>query len=122
MESEIFKIIETKYLTDEYNFPITLITLDRIVNIFDYYYWITIYIDDQVTLINKNNLINNNQIQINYPFLYKLHRNFKYCFLSLGYPSEEFLWDCFNYKYADDPDFTNYIIRLLRITWSTTLK
>ena len=63
-------------------------------------------------LINKNNLINNNQIQINYPYLYlhKPHKDFKYCLLSLGYPNEEFLWDCFNYKYADDPDFINYII------------
>ena len=38
MESEIFRCVETKYTTDKYNYPITLITFDKIVNIFNYHY------------------------------------------------------------------------------------
>ena len=119
MESEIFKCIKTENIRDESNFPVTIITLDRDIKIFDYHfdyhYWITGYIDEQITVINKKHVLSNNQIIINYPFLYELHRDFKYCLLSVGYPEEEFLWNCFNCKYADDQEFINYIIWLLTL-------
>ena len=92
MESEIFKCIKTENTHDAYNFPITIITLDRDIKIFDYHYWITGYIDEHITVVSKRNaLLSDNQILITYPFLYKLHKDFKYCLLSVGCPDEEFL-------------------------------
>ena len=114
MDFEVFKCIETKRLIDEFNFPITLITFDQNINIFNFHYWLGIYIDKTFTIINRGNLVNNNTIRIHYPILTKVNKNFNYCVLKrIDMNMEESLWNCFNCKYVNDPEFIKYIVWLL---------